>query len=383
MKDYNGFKISLHKSGLFRGCVTVDGRQIDRYGRTEREVTEKLKKLREEAIRGSTIPKKQRLENAMHAYLFDVKQKSVKASSFDRAECTFNNQIRGTALGRKVLDGVKEQDLQRHLNELTQTHSISTTKKVYHLLGDFFRFMVATKQLNHNPMTLVSMPHASQFRKQPKPMSILSPDEMTRVIQAAESVGANGEPVYRYGEAVVLLLLTGLRSGEVRALRDRDIDFSNNMLHVETGISHHKDRVNGGVIDEVSTPKTVRSKRDIPLSPRAVTAIQRLFARTYNADSGLLITTQSGGILSASYFQSQYDSILKRAGIEHKGMHSTRHSCATVLLKHTDAEKKGLIKEVAEILGNTIPVCYDFYIGTSNEDKREMVAVLDDLSKVR
>lgn len=381
MNDYK-FKISPHKSGLLRGTVTINGRQIHRYGHTEREVKEKLKRIREEAIRGNIIPAKQRLEDAMHSYLFDVKIKTVKGSSFDRVECTFNNQIKGSELGRRMLSGIREEDIQRHLNGLTQTHSISTTKKVYDLLGEFFRYQIAAKQLNHNPMTLVSMPHSSQFRKQPKPMSILTPDEVRRVIEAAESIDKNGQPVYRYGEVTILMLLTGMRSGEVRALRVCDFDEERRIIRVEGNITHHKDRESGKTVDEAASTKTRKSRRDIPLTDRAVAAVKRMMETTCNHETGYLVTTETGRFLSASYLQAQFDFILKRAGVSHNGMHSTRHTFATIVLKDSGAEHKGQIKEVSELLGHAqVSTTYEYYIKTSNEDKRAIVSVLDGYGK--
>ena len=60
------------------------------------------------------------------------------------------------------------------------------------------------------------------------------------------------------------------------------------------------------------------------------------------------------------------------------GMHSTRHSFATAVLK--DAEDKGQIKEVSELLGHSdVSVTYEHYIKASNEDKRNLVNQLSKL----
>ena len=215
-------------------------------------------------------------------------------------------------------------------------------------------------------------------------MSILTPDEIARVIKAAESIDKKGKPVYRYGEMTILMLLTGMRSGEVRALRVCDFNEEQRIIHVRGSITHHKDRENGGTIDEAASTKTKKSKRDIPLSDRAVIAVQRMMETTCNRETGYLVTTETGRFLSASYIQTQYDYILKRAGVSHNGIHSTRHSFATVVLKDSDAEHKGQIKEVSELLGHSqVSTTYEYYIKTSNEDKRALVTVLDGLSKVR
>ena len=157
-----------------------------------------------------------------------------------------------------------------------------------------------------------------------------------------------------------------------------DIDFKRKLLYVNMNICHHKDRVNGGVIDSLSTPKTKKSPRSVPLNERALIAIKRLQSLTYSPSNDLLIATASGGILSNQYFELTYSRILKRAGIDHMGLHSTRHSFATIILK--EAVDKGQIKEVSELLGHSqVSTTYEYHIKTDNEDKRDLVQSLDSI----
>lgn len=60
------------------------------------------------------------------------------------------------------------------------------------------------------------------------------------------------------------------------------------------------------------------------------------------------------------------------------GLHSTRHTFATVVLK--DAEDKGQIKEVSELLGHSqVSTTYEYYIKASDDDKRNLVNQLNTL----
>lgn len=60
------------------------------------------------------------------------------------------------------------------------------------------------------------------------------------------------------------------------------------------------------------------------------------------------------------------------------GLHSTRHTFATIMLK--DAEDKGQIKEVSELLGHSqVSTTYEYYIKASDEDKRKLIEQLDNL----
>ena len=60
------------------------------------------------------------------------------------------------------------------------------------------------------------------------------------------------------------------------------------------------------------------------------------------------------------------------------GLHSTRHTFTTVVLK--DAEDKGQIKEVSELLGHSqVSTTYEYYIKASDDDKRNLVNQLNTL----
>ena len=68
----------------------------------------------------------------------------------------------------------------------------------------------------------------------------------------------------RYAPLLRLLAATGLRRGEALALRWSDVDLTNGLLRVRGTLL----RVNGPLV--ISEPKTERSRRNVPLSPRTV-----------------------------------------------------------------------------------------------------------------
>lgn len=372
-------KIKERKDGRFEARITVDGKQKSIYGDSVSEVKRKKRELQNDIANGININSSVRLGDAMQSYLYDIKQSRVKAGTFDRDESVFKNHIKD-GIGRKTIGTVKPSDIQKLLLEKSQSGlSRSSVKKIHDLLGEFFRYAIATKEINVNPMTLVKMPHRSKSVHEVQELEIMTVDEVKRVITAAESVDEIGQASYRYGEAVILLLLTGLRSGEIRAIKKSDIDFDSRTLTISQSIAYVKDRVNGGKQHIIGDTKTEKSNRKIPLSDRALLAIERMLGSTYNADTGCLICTSKGQIVTHSNLLRCYNAILAKANVTRKGLHATRHTFATMLLK--EAEDKGQIKEVSELLGHTqIATTYKYYIKTSNEDKRNLVSGLDRLA---
>ena len=373
------YTIRERKDGSYEGRVTINGKRYSRYGKTMAEVKVKMKLLEREYCHNNLIADNIRLRDAMQAYLEDIKKAKVKATTYDRAESTFTWHIKDESIGRMQVASITAQDVQRLLLEKGQKGmSTSSIKKIYTLLGEFFRYATASKIIASNPMELVTMPHASNIIYQEKEMEVLTADEVRRVIEVAERLDVVGNPVYRYGEAIILLFLTGMRSGELRALHKSAIDLENKVLVICKNETYSKDRKNGGIVHTVGDVKTRTSNRAVPLNDRAMVAIRRLLKNTCNHDTGYLVCTSKGNIVTHNGLLRSYTHILKAAGVKNMGLHSTRHTFATVVLK--DAEDKGQIKEVSELLGHSkVSTTYQYYIKTSDKDKRNLLNQLDNL----
>lgn len=373
-------KIRQRKDNSFEGRITIDGKQKSVYGSSNSEVKRKIKELQSEIAKGNIIVRSARLNIAIESYLFDIKQSRVKATTFDRAESTFKYHIKDESLGRMQLGTVTPQDIQKLLSEKCQKGlSESSIKKIYNLLSEFFRYATVMREISHNPMELVKLPHRSKMIYQTKEMEILTLDEVKRIIAIAEYTDKDGNLDYRYGEAIVLLLLTGMRAGEARGVNKSDIDFEKGILYVRQNVTYAKDREKGGIKHIIGDTKTEKSNREIPLNDRAVLAIKRLIEITCNHDTGYLLCTSKGQIVTHSNLAKCYTAMLKKADIAHMGLHSTRHTFATMILKQ--AEDKGQIKEVSELLGHSqVSTTYKYYIKTSNEDKRNLLNQLNKLA---
>jgi len=378
MKKAN-MNIRHRSDGRYEARVVIDGNRYSCYGRSKAEVKQKIKSLQQEHEKMDLIAESIHLSVALQSYLEDMKKSKVKSTTYDRVESTFIHHIKDEPLGRMQIGTITPQDIQKLLSDkCKQGLSVSSIKKIYNLLGEFFRYATATRKIGYNPMELVTMPHSSNILHEAKDMEVLTTDQLKRVIAEAERVDEKCNPVYRYGEAIILLLVTGMRSGELRGINIRHIDMSSQMIYVCENVTYSKDRENGGIKYTIGDVKTKKSNRGIPLNNRAILSIQRLLQTTCNYDTGYLVCTNNGQIVTHSNLQRCYSLILKKAGVEHMGLHSTRHTFATVVLK--DAEDKGQIKEVSELLGHSkVSTTYQYYIKASNDDKRKLLNQLNTL----
>lgn len=369
--------IRKRKDGRYEARIVVKGERISLYGKTLTEVQAKIKKKKWEVEHQKEIARSDKLGASMERWLKTIKRASnIKPSTYDRVESTFKEHILTSDLSRKRIDAIDPSDIQSLLNNKRKKgYSYSSIKKIYDLFSEFFRYQVDCDNLMKNPMRLVKMPNVENNSKS---IEFFTPEEMRLIIETAESLDEEGNKNYRYGEAIVLLLLSGMRNGELRALTIDSVDFDNKMLHVDKTVSRAVDEKTGKYVNMVHTPKTKNSERDIPLTDRAEKAVRELIKTTYNKNTGYLITTQKGNILTHALLQRAFDRILKKAGLQHRGLHSTRHTFGTIMVKN--AEGEGQIKEASELLGHSrTATTYDYYVGTSIAEKVSLMKTLDNI----
>ena len=371
--------IYKRKDGLYEGRITINNERKSVYGRSKAEVHRKLVIVVQTAEEEKFVTKTRPLKAELAEWLIEIKRPTVKYITYDRAESIFLNHIANKQVAKKSYSTISVEELQKLINDICDKgYSYSTTKKVRDLLGEFYKYKFATLKIDFNPMQFVRMPSRDHFPEKKK-MQVLSVDELKRIQECASEKNDDGTPVYRYAEAIVLMIHTGLRSSELRGIKLSDIDFDTRTLTIRRAITYYKDREKGGVRYSDKGVKTFSSKRSIPLSNRAIESINILKATTYNPKTDYLICTENGKWLTHQHLLNALNRLLKKAGISGvSGTHCLRHSFATILLK--DAEKQGSIKEVSELLGHSrTNTTYEFYITSRNEDKIFLLSQLDEM----
>lgn len=176
---------------------------------------------------------------------------------------------------------------------------------------------------SRNVATLVDPPRIRRHEIKP-----LSPEEIRKLLGALE-----GE---RLGALYVLALTTGIRQGELLALRWRDVDLASGAVMIRRSLQ----RLNGVV--EFVEPKTERNRRTVPVPAFACAVLaqhrddqdrERAAAGArWQAADDLVLCTARGLPLHGSTNTHQFHRFLERAEIERRRFHDLRHSTATVLM---------------------------------------------------
>ncbi|MEA2382987.1 MAG: integrase [Solirubrobacteraceae bacterium] len=129
---------------------------------------------------------------------------------------------------------------------------------------------------------------------------------------------------------------TGLRQGELVALRWRDVDFASSYIRVTASYT------NG----ELSTPKSGKV-RSVPMAHEVAEALARLARRgPHTTDDDLVFLGLAGRHLDASALLRRYRSALRAAGLRPLRFHDLRHTFGTRVIGQTD------IRRVQEWMGH-------------------------------
>jgi integrase len=161
--------------------------------------------------------------------------------------------------------------------------------------------------IRENPISLIDRPKA-----EPAPRPHLDAEQSRLFLASVERSSL--------GSLFKLLIASGARSCEARALREEDVDLP--VVYFRTKVR----KVVGGWVTE-PTLKSKTSKRAVTLPPFAAEAIELLLT----GQGGLLWHQADGSPLQAHHVQAELDRICKAAGIPRVTIHGLRHTSATLL----------------------------------------------------
>jgi len=159
---------------------------------------------------------------------------------------------------------------------------------------------------------------------------------------------------HRLAALLTVAITTGMRRGELVALRWSDIHFEEGYLQVFRS-ARRSAKAYGGL--QVNEPKTASSRRKIALSPFLVEVLTRHHANQEKErqnvgsawkEHGLVFCNRRGNLINPDDLTKWFKRQLENTGLQPMRFHDLRHSAATVLLV------MGVhIKVVQELLGHS------------------------------
>ena len=191
---------------------------------------------------------------------------------------------------------------------------------------------------------------------------VFSEDEITKIKEAIfngyrkpfKSRSGNevmsGLYIPKQGKFFLFMLNSGIRGGEAVALRYSDFDFDNCTVRIHGNAVNIKERNKDGSATGkrnrvISTPKTSTSDTLLDISPYAVSLIRELQTEEPEGYDGFILHSGHKPIAEKTLWQ-RFDKILRGAGVKPCGLHSLRHTYATMLYEATGGDIKLVSQQV-------------------------------------
>src|SRR3954451_20264408 len=202
----------------------------------------------------------------------------------------------------------------------TLTISNRSKAKILTILNGVLKRARRVHKLGYNAMANIEKP---RFRATTA-IEVFSPEEIWALVRAAESE--------QDGAIFLTAAFTGLRRGELVALRWRDVDFTVSAIRVSSSYTEgHLTRPKSGKV------------RAVPMAPEVGTALAKLGQRAHwTGDDDLVFPGMTGGYLDASALYRRFVAAAQRAGLRRLRFHDLRHTFGTTMAANPKVDLRRL-----------------------------------------
>lgn len=346
------------------------------YGKTQSEVKKKLKEMKENPVQAQKRNTGYTLGEWVEFYLNNYKKNEVKQTTFDSYMGIYRKHIKTAAISKIKLKKLTCDELQKYYNgKSAENYNAKTVKHIHILINSALKKAQQLKYINENVNEMVILPKKKTFQG-----NALSACEVNRIFTEAKD-----DDLY---PIIVLTICTGLRKGEVMALKWSNINFEARELYVEGSLCKVAVGTDerGKLIYEnrILEPKTEKSHRTVPLLEQALEVLriqkerQNIWKEKYKdiyVDEDFVFTEVDGSIIRQRSFMDHYHAFLYKYDITNIRFHDLRHTFASLLLEAGESPKV-----IQELLGHsTITTTMDTYAHVTDKSKIRAVRTLDTL----
>jgi integrase len=390
-KGNNEGSIRKRANGTWEGRYSDgrndNGRQIQRsvYGKTRKEVAEKLNAILYQKQCGSYVtPNNILVEDWLDQWLKNYAIISIRPSTYINYEgYVFNHVI--PVFGNIPLQDVTPVIVQNFYNQKFESGradgkgglSAKTIRNMHNMIHQAFEQAKVNGIIMNNPADGAVIP-----RQEKKEMRVLSVQEQKALLSVLH--------LHRLGLAILFDLATGLRIGELCALKWSDVNFNKRTIKISRTLQRIKKSKLEQIYGESTTAiiegnvKTNSGFREIPLPDKIFEKLLvhrqkqideiNYYGGFYN-DKGYIFTMPLGTCVEPHTMRDAFEFLLKEADIKHANFHALRHTFATRAI-----ENGVNVKTLSDILGHSqVQITMDLYCHTSLDLMRDSMDKMSDL----
>jgi integrase len=302
---------------------TGPGRRKKFYCRTKQEAVKKKNEVLRELEKGTLADGPQRkLKDYLEDWIENVHKNNIRISTYVKYKKLIGYIV--ADLGEAWLQKLTPEQVQRfYTKKRKEGLSTKTIHEIHGVLHLALKNAVRWNYVSRNVCDLVDSPRVVS-----REATLLTLEQAKRLLE-----GIHG---HRLEVVLMMAVITGMRKGEILALRWSNVDFERRVLRVLHTVDYIPPY--GYVENE---PKTRAGKRtiDLPdfflemLKQHRLRQEERRFKVGNAWENGdLVFPDLTGGYLNPIHVLRMFKKILEQAGLPHMHFHDLRHSAATILI---------------------------------------------------
>lgn len=325
---------------VYVGVNPKTGKQAttERRFKTKREANIALKRIESQAAEGTyfldkkSTPKNLTFEDVYLEWFNKEYIRSVSESTLLVTKRVFENRIL-PEIGNYKLEKITLDDIQKLADDWGSHQSC---KKWINFIKRVFRFAHSKEYTRNDPCKFVIIPEPTKSKST---KIFYETDELRQFIETLEESENIAKQTF-----LRILFFTGMRRGEVLALKWKYVNFENKTIHVEHSTERVENPDTGKSYMRIGPPKNNASYRTISIDDKTLKLLNDMYEYRI---SELVFTSQNGGLLSDAKPRKWLRAIANKAGLEPIKVHAARHTHASLLF-----EAGATVKDVQLRLGH-------------------------------
>ncbi len=323
--------MTRRKDGRWQEAIAVNGKKYYFYGKTKAEVLRKIQDFKEKEENGKTFVEVanewwEEHESKIAFYT----ARSYKPAVL-RAKQAFPTQY---------IKDILPNQISKEIKLFAKTYADKTVRTQLMMYNLIFKYAVEMGYVLMNPVRDLSVPSGLPKRK----VTVPSAEDIEKVKSSTDCT---------FGMFAYWAMYTGMRRGELLALRWEDVDFKNRTITVNKAVEHINNK------PHLKKPKTDSGYRTIPILNKLYEKIKK--------GKGYVFPNQNGEMLTETQWQRQWELYTKESGVE-ATPHQFRHAFATMLFENNVSEK-----DAQEILGHAqLSTTMDIYTDIREARKKKI-----------
>ncbi|MBM7624744.1 tyrosine-type recombinase/integrase [Sporohalobacter salinus] len=304
---------------------TVDG--------TKKEAEARMHELAHEVESGQYIePSNLTVKEYLLQWLEDYCENTLAPSTFESYEMIIKSHLI-PALGAIKLEDLEPMHIKKYQNHKLKSGrkdgkpgGLSKRTVQYHhrVLSKALKHAVKWRVIDNNPAEVIQAPSPD------------TPEIQAMTQEQIDNLLANANG-WAYN-MIYIAIFTGMRRGEILALRWKDVDLEEQLIRVRQSVTE----ISGGKL-VFRKPKTKSSTRPINIDDDLVKLLKKArkeqkenklrLGKKYNNEYNLVICQTNGNPTKPRRATKRFNQAAKRANLEEFRLHDLRHTHATLMLK--------------------------------------------------